>query len=103
MNFEEVLIKPIFTKKANRLKTDNRQITLKVATWASKHQIKAAANFFFGVTTKCVRVLHCRGKKCGLRWKRGSKSRSMENNFKKAILSIKEGTDFNIFGSAALT
>lgn len=91
-----VLKAPILTEKATVLKTSERKVTLEVSPCANKHQIKQAAQKFFGVTVTNVRTSLYRGK-----MKRVGKTSGRQSKWKKAVLSLAEGSDVEAFGAAA--
>lgn len=92
----EVLRRPIVTEKATILKEQQRKIVLEVAIDANKNEIKAAAEKFFGATVENVRTSVCRGK-----IKRVGKTMGKRANTKKAVLTLKEGSDLDVFGVVA--
>ncbi|MDA1172874.1 MAG: 50S ribosomal protein L23 [Proteobacteria bacterium] len=92
----EVLRRPIVTEKANILKEQQRKIVLEVAIDANKNEIKQAAEKFFGAKVENVRTSVCRGK-----IKRVGKTMGKCANTKKAVLTIKEGSDLDVFGVTA--
>ncbi len=91
----DVLKGPILTEKAVTLK-DNRQICLEVARWANKKQVREAAQKLFKVNVDSVRTMICRGKV-----KRVKKNAGKQQNWKKAIVTLAEGSDLDVFGVVA--
>ena len=88
-----VLRRPILTEKTTTLRADSRKVVLEAERGANKHQIRAAAENFFGVKVDDVHTLVVRGKN-----KRVGKSAGRQNNYKKAILTIAPGSDLDVFG-----
>jgi large subunit ribosomal protein L23 len=91
-----VLKAPILTEKALAYKESDRQVTLQVATTANKHQIRDAAQKLFGVSVVAVRTAVYRGK-----MKRVGKSAGRQAKWKKAMLTLAEGSNLEAFGSVA--
>lgn len=92
MRLFEVLLSPVNTEKATAAKEGNK-IVLNVAPWANKPQIAAAVKVMFGVDVLDVNTLVCRGK-----IKRVGKHFGKQSNFKKAFLTLKNGSDVDLFG-----
>jgi len=92
----EVLRRPLVTEKATALKTNERKVVLEVSMKANKHEIKQAAQKLFGVTVKDVHTSICRGKT-----KRIGKTMGKKANWKKALLTLEEGSDLDVFGVVA--
>ena len=92
----EVLKRPLVTEKATTLKTNGRKVVLEVAMAANKNEIKTAAEKFFGVLVDSVNTSICRGKT-----KRVGKTMGRRSNWKKAVLTLKEGSDMDAFGVVA--
>ncbi len=92
----EVLRRPLVTEKATSLKENDKQVALEVAIWATKDQIRLAAQKLFKVDVLNVRTMVCRGKT-----KRVGKHSGKQRNWKKAILTVKEGADVDAFGFVA--
>ena len=88
-----VLKRPVLTEKTTGLRAECRQVVLEANREANKHQIKAAAELFFGVKVDDVHTMVIRGKN-----KRVGKSTGRQQNYKKAILTIAPGSDLDVFG-----
>ncbi len=82
----EVIRKPLLTEKGQILRESNVQV-FEVATWASKHQIKEAAELLLQAKVKSVRTVRVpsKAKRLG-RWL-GSTSA-----MKKAYIELAEGS-----------
>jgi large subunit ribosomal protein L23 len=89
----DVLKRPFVTEKSTLLK-DNRQLVVEVQPWANKLMIKEAAEKLFGIKVAAVRTAITRGKV-----KRVGARTGKQSNVKKAILSLKEGSDVDVFGA----
>jgi len=91
----KVLLGPHVSEKSTVLAEANNQVVLKVATDATKREIKAAVEQLFEVQVIGVRVVNIKGKT--KRTKHGIGHRS---DWKKAYVSLSEGQgiDFGIAG-----
>lgn len=96
MKLEQVLRRPVaLTEKANFLRRKDRQIVFEVARAANKTEIKEAVERLFGVKVRAVNTLVYRGKD-----RRMGRSYSKLQNWKKAIVTLKEG-DIDFFAEDA--
>lgn len=92
MTPEQIIKRPIaLTEKAATLKTDNK-VVFEVAQSANKIQIKSAVEALFGVQVAEVNTLVQRGKE-----KRLGKRTVKRPNWKKAIVTLREGSDIQFF------
>ena len=85
-NSYEVLIAPMLTEKGTLMKEMDNKILFRVARHANKIEIKKAVEEIFKVKVDCVRTINVRGKK-----KRMGKFEGTRSDWKKAIVSLKEG------------
>ena len=94
MNVEpyKILKKPLQTEKSNLLRTTGNQVVFEVSKDATKQTIKAAVEKAFKVTVEDVRTLIVRGKT-----KTVGRFIGQTGNWKKAIVSLKEGDKIDIF------
>lgn len=76
---------PHITEKAT-LGSENGQVTFKVASWATKPQIKEAVETLFGVKVKGVNTLIQKGKTKRFRGVKGRRA-----DMKKAVVRLEEG------------
>ncbi|MFY9174074.1 MAG: 50S ribosomal protein L23 [Peptococcia bacterium] len=91
LNPHDVLIKPIITEKSTGLMGENKY-TFKVDKNANKIQIKQAVETIFKVDVTDVKTLNVTGK-----LKRQGRTEGMTPNWKKAIVTIKDGQTLPIF------
>lgn len=82
----EVIRKPIITEKGQILREQNIQV-FEVALWASKHQIKEAAELLLQAKVKAVRTVKTPGKA-----KRLGRWIGTTSPVKKAYVELVEGT-----------
>ncbi|MCA9582149.1 MAG: 50S ribosomal protein L23 [Myxococcales bacterium] len=89
---EHIIKRPIaLTEKAARLKEDNK-VVFEVALGANKIEIKKAVEALFDVEVKDVNTLIQRGKV-----KRMGRRTAKRRNWKKAIVTLREGHDIQFF------
>lgn len=85
-----VILEPILTEKALRLRDSNNQYLFKVAASANKIDVKRAIQKRFSVKIKSVQVVNVKGKPKQRMTKQGRVS-GYTPRFKKAIVSLAEG------------
>ena len=94
---EKIIRRPIaLTEKASRLKVDSNQVVFEVALGANKLEIKDAVERLFDVKVARVNTLVQRGK-----MKRMGKGLAKRRNWKKAIVTLREGSDIQLFTESA--
>lgn len=91
----EVLRAPVFSEKSQRLGDASGVQVFKVATTATKQEIKQAVEKLFGVEVQKVNTLNQRGKA-----KRFGRTLGRRNDFKKAYVTLKPGQDVQIADTA---
>lgn len=95
MTPEQTIDKPIIlTEKATRVRGQNKVI-FKVARNANKIQIRDAIQKLFAVTVVDVNTMVCRGKE-----RRMGRGYSKLHNWKKAIITLKEGDEIPFFDAS---
>lgn len=91
----QILRRPILlTEKAASLKDNLNQFTFEVARDATKYQIRAAVQAAFSVDVLAVRTSIVRGKD-----RRMGSGYSRTQNWKKAVVTLKEGQKIDFFES----
>ena len=97
MNAEQVIRRPIvLTEKANALREKENQVVFEVTRAANKVQIKDAVQKLFKVSVVSVNTLIVRGKE-----RRMGRGRAKTQNWKKAIVTLKEGESIDFFAEAS--
>ena len=92
MRMQDVIKRPIaLTEKATRLKAENK-VVFEVALEANKAQIRSAVEELFSVHVTDVNTLVQRGK-----IKRMGRKAAPRPNWKKAIVTLREGDDIQFF------
>ncbi len=81
----QILLRPLVTEKGTHQSTHRRAYPFEVNQWATKEQIKAAAEELFGIHVKKIRTQNRLGKHRRFRFKMGKLS-----NWKKAIITLHE-------------
>ena len=95
---EEIIKRPIaLTEKANLLREQN-QVVFEVARTANKVQIKSAIQALFNVGVVGVNTLVMRGKD-----RRMGRGYAKMQNWKKAIVTLKEGQSIDFFADGDTT
>jgi large subunit ribosomal protein L23 len=96
MSPEQVIRRPIvLTEKSNRLR-DQSQVVFEVARDANKVQIRAAVEKLFNVKVDSVNTLVMRGKD-----RRMGRGYAKMQNWKKAMVTLKEGHSIDFFAESA--
>lgn len=90
----KVLVSPHVSEKATHLADAANQHVFKVATDATRDEIKAAVEKLFEVQVSSVRVANMKGKS-----KRFGRFIGRRNNWKKAYVTLAEGQDIAPAGS----
>uniref|UniRef100_A0A7C4XED6 Large ribosomal subunit protein uL23 n=1 Tax=candidate division WOR-3 bacterium TaxID=2052148 RepID=A0A7C4XED6_UNCW3 len=85
MRYEKIIIKPVITEKADRLREGNRYQFI-VDKRANKNVIKEAVEKLFNVEVIDVKTANYRGKQ-----RRLGRSSGYKPDYKKASVLIKEG------------
>jgi large subunit ribosomal protein L23 len=91
MIYEQILIEPILTEKANALREEGKYV-FKVSPSATKIQIKEAVRRLFNVHPISCTVMVVGGKPKRVRYKAGYTS-----NWKKAIVRLQKDEKIAIF------
>lgn len=90
---ENIIKRPIvMSEKATRLREGENQVVFEVSPTANKIEIKNAIQKLFGVTVTDVNTLVMRGKD-----KRMGRGYSKLRNWKKAIITLKQGDEIKFF------
>ena len=98
-NVYEILKRPILTEKMLKLQEAKRQYAFEVNDKSSKIEIKKAIQEKFDVTVEHVNVIMVKGKSKRLNTRRGI-TRGKRSDWKKAIVTLREGDAINFFENA---
>lgn len=96
----EILYYPILTEKMLKLQEDKRQYAFKVKSEANKIDVKKAVQSRFDVTVEKVRMVNVKGKSKQMNTRRGI-TRGKRSDWKKAIITVREGDSINFFDGTA--
>ena len=86
----DVILSPVITEKAT-IASEHSQVVFKVASTATKPQIKEAVEKLFDVKVKSVNTLVTKGKVKMFRGTRGQRS-----DVKKAVVTLEEGQTIDV-------
>jgi large subunit ribosomal protein L23 len=91
----QVLVAPHVSEKSTTAAETNNTVVFKVATNATKAEIKAAVEKLFEVQVKGVRTVNVKGKT-----KRTGQRIGKRSDWKKAYVTLQEGSDIDFVGGA---
>lgn len=86
----QVLLAPQISEKATFVAEKNEQVVFRVASDASKPEVKAAVEQLFNVEVKSVQIANVKGKV-----KRFGRSFGRRKDWKKAFVCLKPGQEIN--------
>ena len=93
----DVIKGPLITEKMDKAREVHRQYSFVVDREATKHDVAIAVTQLFKVTVEDVRTAVVRGKV-----KRVGKNMGKRPNWKKAIVTLKEGDKIELFEGGAV-
>ena len=91
-NVYDGLKRPLFTEKCDRLKEKYNQYAFEVDMTVNKIEVRQAVEKIFGVTVVSVNTMRVHGKV-----KRRGRSEGRRPDWKKAIVTLKEGDTIPIW------
>jgi large subunit ribosomal protein L23 len=86
----QVILAPVISEKATMLADKREQIIFRVATTATKPEVKAAVELLFKVQVKAVNLLNVKGKS-----KRFGRFNGSRAGWKKAFVCLQPGQELN--------
>ena len=86
----QVILAPVISEKATMLADKREQVIFRVATTATKPEIKAAVELLFKVQVKDVQVVNVKGKN-----KRFGRFNGRRSDWKKAYVCLQPGQELN--------
>ena len=101
LDYNKILIRPIFTEKMSRLEEDSKY-SFQVMVGSNKLEIKKAVEAMFNVSVKKVSTSNRSGKKKNMTVKSGGRTirtNGKRSNWKKAIVTLKEGDTIDLLDS----
>lgn len=93
---ESIVIRPLLTEKGTRLKDTEHKVLFEVADGASRTEVRQAVEALFNVKVLAVRTQVVRGKV-----RRLGRFVGRRPNWKKAIVTLAEGSDIDFFAMGA--
>lgn len=103
LDYNKILIRPIFTEKMSRLEEENKY-SFQVMVGSNKLEIKKAVELMFDVSVKKVSTSNRSGKKKNMTVRSGGRTirtNGKRSNWKKAIITLKEGDTIDLLDSEA--
>ena len=101
INYNKILIRPIFTEKMSRLE-EERKYSFQVMVGTNKLEIKKAVEMMFDVSVKKVSTSNRSGKKKNMTVRSGGRTirtNGRRSSWKKAIVTLKEGDVIDLLDS----
>ena len=101
IDYNKILIRPIFTEKMSRLEEDSKY-SFQVMVGSNKLEIKKAVEAMFNVSVKKVSTSNRSGKKKNMTVRSGGRTirtNGRRSNWKKAIVTLKEGDVIDLLDS----
>lgn len=95
MDANRVIIEPVLTEKANILRETENKYVFKVDARVNKLQVLKAVKELFSVEPVDCNIVNVKGKPRRVRYQAGKTS-----SWKKAIVTLPEGQQIDIFESA---
>ena len=90
----KVILGPVVAEKATRVAEKHNQVVLKVLSDANKSEIKKAVEMLFEAKVESVTTTNVKGKT-----KRTGQTMGKRSDWKKAYVTLAEGSDINFVGS----
>jgi large subunit ribosomal protein L23 len=91
----DVIVRPLINEKSTEQREKQNQYAFEVHAKASKDEVRGAVEKFFNVKVAGVRTLNNHGK-----LRRVGQTQGRKANWKKAIVTLKEGSSIDFFGNA---
>jgi len=95
MDLHDILLKPLLTEKITSLREVKNCVAFMVHKRASRIEIQRAVEKVLGVRVSTVNVINVKGKK-----KRQGRYVGKRPDWKKAIVTLKEGEKLDLYESA---
>ena len=92
----QVLLAPQISEKATYVADKHEQVVFRVASDATKPEVKAAVELLFKVTVKSVQIAVVKGKT-----KKFGRFMGSRNNWKKAYVCLNAGQELNFVDGGA--
>ena len=92
----QVLLAPQISEKATYVADKHEQVIFRVASDATKPEVKAAVELLFKVDVESVQIANVKGKQ-----KRFGRNMGSRKSWKKAYVSLKPGQEINFVDGGA--
>lgn len=92
----QVLLAPQISEKATYLAEKNEQVVFRVASTATKPEVKAAVELLFKVSVDSVQIANVKGKQ-----KKFGRFMGSRKDWKKAYVCLKAGQEINFVDGGA--
>ena len=89
----KVLLAPHISEKGTNIAEKNRQFIFRVASDATKPEVRGAVELMFDVKVDAVQITNMKGKK-----KRFGQMEGKRSGWKKAYVTLAEGQDIDFLG-----
>ena len=89
----KVLLSPHISEKGTNIAEKNRQFIFRVASDATKPEVRGAVELMFDVKVDAVQIANMKGKK-----KRFGQMEGKRSGWKKAYVTLAEGQDIDFLG-----
>ena len=89
-----ILLEPRVSEKSTMVADKHNQVVFKVASGASKQEIKQAVEKMFAVEVASVQICNVKGKSKLFKYQQGSRQ-----GWKKAYVKLKPGFDIDFLGA----
>ncbi len=93
----QVLLAPQISEKATYVADKNEQVIFRVASDATKPEVKAAVELLFKVSVESVQIANVKGKQ-----KRVGRHMGSRKGWKKAYVCLKPGQEINFVDGGAV-
>ncbi len=104
-NYQKTIIRPLFTEKMSRLEEGERKYAFQVMSGVNKIEIKRAVEAKFDVEVEKVATMNRKGKEKQMSVRSGGRTirtQGHRSGWKKAIVTLKEGSTIDLFRGEAI-
>ncbi|MDP6684406.1 MAG: 50S ribosomal protein L23 [Candidatus Marinimicrobia bacterium] len=101
MEFQNIIIKPLFTEKMSILQDTQRKYAFQVIRSANKIEIKDAVQKKFDVEVEKVATMNRKGKMRQMTVRSGGRvirTSGQKSSWKRAVVTLKEGFSIDLMG-----
>ena len=101
MEYQNIIIKPLFTEKMSILQETQRKYAFQVSQFANKIEIKKAVQKKFDVEVKKVATMNRKGKIRQMTVRSGGRvirTSGRKSSWKRAVVTLKEGFAIDLMG-----